>query len=35
MAKRICISRKAHERLKACRDDGETFSEAILRVTTD
>ena len=35
MAKRICLSREAHERLKTLRDDGETFSEVILRVTVD
>jgi predicted CopG family antitoxin len=32
MAKKICISRTAHDRLKRLRDDGETFSEAILRL---
>ncbi|WP_137284923.1 antitoxin VapB family protein [Halorussus salinisoli] len=35
MAKKICISREAHERLKALRRDGETFSEAILRLATE
>lgn len=35
MAKQICISREAHERLKDLRRDGETFTEAILRVTDE
>lgn len=35
MAKKICISREAHERLKDLRDDGETFTEAILRVAEE
>jgi predicted CopG family antitoxin len=33
MAKKICISREAHERLKDLRCEGETFTEAIIRVT--
>ena len=32
MAKKICISREAHERLKDLRRDGETFTEVILRM---
>jgi predicted CopG family antitoxin len=32
MAKKICISREAHERLKDLRREGETFTEAILRI---
>jgi predicted CopG family antitoxin len=35
MAKKICISREAHERLKDLRREGETFTEAILRVADD
>ena len=35
MAKKICISREAHQRLKDLRRDGETFTEAILRVTDE
>jgi predicted CopG family antitoxin len=32
MAKKICISREAHERLKDLRREGEMFTEAILRI---
>jgi len=32
MAKKICISREAYERLKDLRREGETFTEAILRI---
>jgi predicted CopG family antitoxin len=35
MAKKICISREAHERLKDLRREGETFTEAILRVADE
>ena len=35
MAKKICISREAYERLKDLRREGETFTEVVLRVTTD
>ncbi|WP_269814484.1 hypothetical protein [Halorussus litoreus] len=35
MAKKICLSRAAHDRLKELRRDGETFSEAILRVSEE
>ena len=35
MAKKICISREAHERLKDLRREGETFTEAILRVSDE
>jgi predicted CopG family antitoxin len=33
MAKKICISREAYERLKDLRREGETFTEAVLRTT--
>jgi predicted CopG family antitoxin len=33
MAKKICISREAYERLKDLRREGETFTEVVLRTT--